>query len=435
MTKAKTKRSPPQKIRVTPHGEVNKTFLIAIIAVVALVGLAGLLFFTDTFVGKAITSGTNIVDLTYNRGEDVFTLTGDINGETVNEIFFTLTSLTEGYDVCDLTTDITITQGLEWDLDGVSAQEVLCESNVFTFGDAALWWEDFSTDSFELKFKLVTPPNNFELAVNNFNLVKSDGNYLFEDAQDTFSFSPPVVRRDTTPEAPQRTGGGGGSCTSQWNCTAWDTCNSSLQQSRTCVDTKCRRDDKTEVQSCEICQESWTCSLWTDCQNGIKSRTCVDEHHCGTSLAKPALTESCLTTAQSQAGQQYAAQGRQSTQQLAGLQQPSAKGTFSQVFVENKIYFIIIPLVLILIIIALVVLFRMRKGHKKERYNYDELKLWVVKEKGMGTSDEAIRKILKERTDWNDQDIDKIFCQIAGRCYHEGTVCLVKENPEFVGKK
>ena len=55
--KKSKKRLPSHKNEPHPiacRGEVNKTFAIAAIAIVALVAISLLLFFTDTFVGKAI---------------------------------------------------------------------------------------------------------------------------------------------------------------------------------------------------------------------------------------------------------------------------------------------------------------------------------------------------------------------------------------------
>ncbi len=41
------------------------------------------------------------------------------------------------------------------------------------------------------------------------------------------------------------------------------------------------------------CEEIWICSLWGDCANGISTRECEDLAECGTSVDKPAETQSC----------------------------------------------------------------------------------------------------------------------------------------------
>jgi len=423
------RKHPPKKVRTIPHGELNKTFLIAIIALVAVVGLFSLFFFTDTFAGKAIATGNNVVDVTYDRGRNIFTLTGDFEG-TANELFFMLRSLTDGYSVCDDITDIIVTQDLGWELNTgtevISAQEVFCENNAFIFGDAALLSEDYSANTLELQFQLNSPPNNFVLSLEHLDLINGNSgeDYFSDVSSGEFTFSAPpstVVLTSDPGSGSSSSGGGGGTCNPKWECSEWETCNSTLQQSRKCIDiSRCKRADKVEIQTCKPCQESWTCSLWSDCTNGAKTRTCVDEHSCKTLFNKPAETSSCTlggqgTTARTMQGtqvQQVAGKNEGTTaSKPAGIQQPA--GTFSQVWEENKVYFIIIPVVLVSIIILLIVLFKMLHRPKKGQYNYDDLKGWVMSEKTSGATEKEIRRILKEKTDWNDQDMDLILREIS----------------------
>lgn len=418
-------RSPPRKIRAIPHGELNKTFLIAIIALVAVAGLSSLFFFTDTFTGKAISAGTNVADLTYDRGTNTFTLTADFTG-TTNEIFFTLNSSTPTYVVCDDVTDIVITQGMGWNFGTVSMQDVLCVDNTFIFGDAALWPGNFSTSTIELKFQLNTPPSDFVLGLKDLDLISDTGSDFFDavsSGEFTFSAPPSTVVTTSDPgSGSSSSGGGGGTCNPKWECSEWETCNSTLQQSRKCIDIgRCKRADKVEIQTCKPCQESWTCSLWSDCSNGLKTRTCVDEHTCKTLFNKPAETSSCTLggqgttprTMQGTQGQQVAGKSQGTTaSKPAGIQQPAA-ATFLQAWEENKVYFIIIPVVIVSIIILVVILFKTLHRPKKGQYNYDDLKEWIMAEKTSGATEKEIRKILKEKTDWNDQDIDLILQEIS----------------------
>ena len=53
--------------------------------------------------------------------------------------------------------------------------------------------------------------------------------------------------------------------------------------------------DKIEEKSCEICDESWVCSSWSSCSAGKETRTCLDEHSCGTALYHPIEQRSCVS--------------------------------------------------------------------------------------------------------------------------------------------
>ncbi len=88
-------------------------------------------------------------------------------------------------------------------------------------------------------------------------------------------------------------GGGGGGCTPQWSCGDWENCDSNLKQTRVCVDTRCRRNDQVQTQGCSVCEESWTCTPWSDCKSGQQTRSCVDEHACGTYDTRPDLSKTC----------------------------------------------------------------------------------------------------------------------------------------------
>ncbi len=45
------------------------------------------------------------------------------------------------------------------------------------------------------------------------------------------------------------------------------------------------------------CTESWSCGNWSSCTNNSQSRTCTDANSCGTTTNRPALTQSCDSTA------------------------------------------------------------------------------------------------------------------------------------------
>jgi hypothetical protein len=43
----------------------------------------------------------------------------------------------------------------------------------------------------------------------------------------------------------------------------------------------------------EGCTESWSCSEWSDCVDNMQTRACTDSNNCGTTVNKPAESQSC----------------------------------------------------------------------------------------------------------------------------------------------
>ncbi|MBI2667523.1 Ig-like domain-containing protein [Candidatus Woesearchaeota archaeon] len=52
----------------------------------------------------------------------------------------------------------------------------------------------------------------------------------------------------------------------------------------------------------EECTESWSCTSYSACSNGQQTRTCTDSNNCGTTNNKPAESQSCGGSGESQAG-------------------------------------------------------------------------------------------------------------------------------------
>ncbi|NIO45028.1 MAG: PGF-pre-PGF domain-containing protein [Candidatus Aenigmarchaeota archaeon] len=46
----------------------------------------------------------------------------------------------------------------------------------------------------------------------------------------------------------------------------------------------------------EGCEESWSCTDWSECTDKIQTRTCTDSNNCGTTVNKPAESQSCEVT-------------------------------------------------------------------------------------------------------------------------------------------
>ena len=51
---------------------------------------------------------------------------------------------------------------------------------------------------------------------------------------------------------------------------------------------------KTPVPAPTTCTENWSCIGWSDCVNGKQTRTCTDANSCGTTVNKPAESQSCV---------------------------------------------------------------------------------------------------------------------------------------------
>ncbi len=45
------------------------------------------------------------------------------------------------------------------------------------------------------------------------------------------------------------------------------------------------------------CTESWTCGSWSACSNNTQTRSCTDANACGTTVTRPATSQSCDSTA------------------------------------------------------------------------------------------------------------------------------------------
>ncbi len=196
-------------------------------------------------------------------------------------------------------------------------------------------------------------------------------------------------------------GGGGWACAANWSCAPWEQayCNASLIKSRVCVDLKGCEKEKSETINCTACDESWICSQWSSCQNGQQTRSCAEEHKCGTAKLKPALARKC--------------EAKAVAAPVAGKTAPppktpvSGKELLKEVtsgfWGSYKFYILGLAGFLILAVIAVLLVLYLRKP--KRAYNLDELKEWVKQEKQAGTSDADIKTILMQNTGWKEQEI------------------------------
>ncbi|GEM_PF-6736152 len=203
---------------------------------------------------------------------------------------------------------------------------------------------------------------------------------------------------------PGRSGGGGRyDCRRDVACdVVWSFCNATLQQSRYCFDNELGCQPYYENRTCSLCDESWQCSGWSACSLGTQSRTCYDEHSCGTFIQKPQEKQSCT---------------EQSSYIPPQVQAPSPPSVYvpPQVAMPSfwekyKPYLIGAAIVLLLGLILLPLLLHRRKA---EGYNFAELVQWIGEERKMGTSDEDIHQILKEHTGWTNDEVLKAFTALV----------------------
>ena len=251
-----------------------------------------------------------------------------------------------------------------------------------------------------------------------------DGKYTIELSctnsrkQKSFCVDSPGCLREQEPPPSS----GGHQCIPSWTCGSWSFCNASLQQSKTCIETRCNRDSKVEVRSCVECAESWVCDGWSVCAAGKQTRTCTDEHHCGTITSKPVLQQSCQmpVTKQpyTQTGQQQQTQTQkpqtQVKQQQTQVQQPTQKFSMKKIWTDYKPYVIAVPSLLIFINLLIFFVLHARKKKTSKAMTYDpiELENWVEAERAEGTSDDDIVEILAGHIGWSKEQVLKSFSHV-----------------------
>ena len=55
----------------------------------------------------------------------------------------------------------------------------------------------------------------------------------------------------------------------------------------------------------DYCTESWSCTGWGTCSGGVQTQTCTDLNNCGTTISKPATSQSCSSGQQNGGGSTY----------------------------------------------------------------------------------------------------------------------------------
>jgi uncharacterized membrane protein len=215
-----------------------------------------------------------------------------------------------------------------------------------------------------------------------------------------------IVVQDVLPTPPVSPsgggGGGGGSCRPDWQCGSWSYCNSTLQQSRVCYDLKCSKNKpKVEVKKCSVCDVSWVCGSWSDKVGQCGTRKCVDEHSCNVLTGKPVETKSCPIQ------EQKAYVPEEENYYPKSYAEASQPTQSSLTFWDKYQRWIIGGAASALVLIVMVVLLIYLISKKKVQYNCDELREWIRKEMGSGSSEKEIKETLLSQTEWTKQEIDK----------------------------
>jgi hypothetical protein len=194
-------------------------------------------------------------------------------------------------------------------------------------------------------------------------------------------------------------GGGGKSCTPDIVCNPkWSPCNLTLKQVQTCYDKNGCIPSYSEVRDCDKCEESWICREWSECLNDYQTRDCYDETKCGTYQFQPETKKSCSVELKP-------------VQKTEPYQQPKQPEVYQPVVEEKSVWpYIIAAIVGLIVLIGGAAIgyqhyYNVEKVSEEEQFQ--QLKDWVKKERDHGVSDEEMKRMLKENTSWNDNEINQ----------------------------
>ena len=421
---------PPQKVRMRRH-ELQRGMIVGIALLFIVFVFSFGNFFLTSLVGLATYTSPEGYNFSMDINNKIINVTINPLSKQVTSVYLEMTTTTTSLDLCKVLGDVqtSITNKL-WKGD---FYVVSCADNKLIFSDASL--SDPQKSLFSIfQFSVKDFPSNFELVINPLDVYELEkGNDLFENKDYKNSFnvtgispqdsgSQPASSPNVTDISPQDSGGqpasspsssGGGTyCNSEWECTSWSYCNNQLKQERICSDIKACLKNKVETRACAKCDESWQCSKWSDCSYNQQTRTCSDEHKCGSVGKKPVEKKSCTEIVQEQPQQEYY-QPPVQEYQAPQVQQPVAQppSLFSKYFNEYKNYLIAVPFVLLFIVILVIAVlhFTQRKGGVT--HNYNELQDWIKKERAAGSNDEEIKQILAQNTGWSKDEVRKMLSE------------------------
>jgi hypothetical protein len=410
---------------------------------ILLIGFFVVLFlFSPTATGRAADSGTFNPSLVYNN--QVLTLSFSGN-EPISSIYFEIEA--DGlYKICTEDNHVIVTG-----LDGFSFQE--CDGEKFVYGIGSIDVESLSdTITLELALQRAVFEGDIGFDLIEFSAFGAQsGEDLFTgftatsldvsvdstgDSTDDVSSdgsgdgsgdsaddgsgdgsgnesgdSPGdgvVVIPGTSSSGSSSSSSSGGGRRATYECGTWGFCRGDLTQERTCVAIRGRGVDRIETQKCELCQESWTCREWSSC-TGTQTRTCIDEHQCGTALYKPAEQRSCNVLAPPTRSS-FTPTTPTYTPPSKPAQVQKPKSGFSAMWEDNKTLVIAIPSGVIFVLLVLFVVLFVIKHHKGAS-NLPELTAWIKSGRAKGSTDVQLKASLQGTT-WSDKDIKIAFKKV-----------------------
>ena len=405
ISRRKKYKVPPQTNEphpLTHPSHHRKIWVVAIVTLIAIIGIVALMFFSDTFVGRAFFTGGD--DTAGVQGSNTLAVSETLDYHikaNIGDIKTTSFEITGTYPPT-LLECAGMRDGPGWN----PAQDVIrdfsCDGGDFSLKRATLNFPIFPTQ--EVTFAIIPFTGKGEGAAE---IAFTKFAVLDVDTGDVISLNVENATIQVTPQVQQQQGRrgttGGQVSIPKWSCGSWSYCNATLNQSRECIDLRGRRDAKIEVQGCAECIESWTCGTWSSCKAGKQTRTCTDDHACRSTALKPDEERSC-TGVEQQTSRGTPRSAAPVTQRPA----PAAESFF------QKYLFWLVGGGASLLVIAALIIITLHHFHATKHvvYNYEELKQWIMKEKSMGTPDEHIKEILSDHTGWSEADVAEVYKEL-----------------------
>ncbi len=159
------------------------------------------------------------------------------------------------------------------------------------------------------------------------------------------------------------------------------------------------------------CTESWFCGEWTECNGGQQTRSCADEHSCGTYLDRPEETRDCT-----EEGSSSSSSSSGSSQGSSGTTNPPSRETqyVQETSFMDPVYFffaenwllVLIGVFVLLVLIGGIVFFLKYREHHAPAANMDELHGYIASEREAGMTDQQIETSLVE-SGWAKSEVDQ----------------------------
>jgi len=397
----KGRRNPPQKKILSGRGRTadSKIFIVALLLLVGIALLSS--FFTSSaLTGRAIqTLGGDAVDLILKDNVlRVQVNVSEVTARSIGALSFTLNGAnTDGtFDSCDYTSRSLV----PWEFPLTE-----CSAARISYGVATLNPASFMSGSFDV-VEFTFPHMGYgdiEFTLSDLQVwdTVAGGNVinLFAGADtftEQFTRDVPVVVAVAAvePVAGGGSSGGGGAAPS------------SSGNSIECI-------------------QDWQCADWTECRNGQQRRSCYDSKNCAQNTTtrigykiypvilagpdEPAEMKSCSKQDSSPSAQAAEPQSPALGMQSGSSQQPQPE---TSSFIEKyKMYFIALLLLLVVVLILIITVIHHRH---KPTYNTEELKTWIKQERTVGTSDQDIIDIIKDKTGWKKDEVTAMFQELGG---------------------